>query len=360
MGLPSGLYEEHARSYASAAPRPPNAAQSYRHAAARAIAFVATLCYDARDSSEAPRVSDVDPAEFTKVTRATSLETFDSEFEEDDAPIATPKREREGLPSGYRMRADAHYVDQLSSSRRAQLEAPRAVVSDAPAGDRGDNAAADRERRLEKVLSQLAEDVATITAAASLLSGEASLLARRVNLDLIKSQSWRASWLLRANAILSGTHEAPIRPRPLAFILGQVRMGFASECRLNGVTLQMQSNDWNAVVAVDEPAVIAGIGGALVATLGLLSQSEGGVVTINAQAAGGELRAVEISQNDATVPPAMASRFFDAAWTERTGGWLAALGAATARSAAQLHGGDATVEPAEGIGGSIKLAFVKN
>lgn len=304
---------------------------------------------------------DVDPSEFSKVAKAVAPETFDPEFD-DDTPIATPKRDREGLPPGYRMRADAHYVDQLSSARKATAEAPRAVSGDAPGSDRADRPAdfAERDRRIDKLLAQLSEDVATITAAAGLLSGDASVLARRVNLDLIKSQSWRAAWLLRANAIVAGTHEIAIRPRPLAFVLGQVRAGFASECRLNGITLNIHASDWNAVVALDEAAAIAGMTGALLATFGLVGQGEGSVVTLAANVEGRELRSVDISQGDVHVTAGIANRFFDAGWAGRAGGWLAAFGAATASAAAQLHGGEATILPAEGTGGVVRLTFAKH
>ena len=38
-------------------------------------------------------------------------------FEDDSLSPSSKKPEREGLPTGYRMRADAHYVELLSSKR---------------------------------------------------------------------------------------------------------------------------------------------------------------------------------------------------------------------------------------------------
>src|SRR5690606_24175608 len=127
------------------------------------------------------------------------------------------KPEREGLPPGYRMRADAHYVDQLTA-RRAER------------ADRQDDDAP--ERVGDKVLAHLSEDITSIGSAAGMLTADASPLARRVSIDLIKAQSWRAGWLLRAAALLDNTPRPAARPRPIGPILAQVRDGFAAECRL--------------------------------------------------------------------------------------------------------------------------------
>src|SRR5262245_62089037 len=176
------------------------------------------------------------------------------------APAPSRKAEREGLPPGYRMRADAHYVEQLTSRRGEKaIEQPRTLSE-----------SSERYARADQLLTQLAEDLATVESAVAGLSAETSRMAKRVNVDLIKSQIWRASWSLRANAILGGAHRGQIRPRPLGFLLGQVRSGWAAECRLAGITLHVHASDWNAVVAVDEASVVVGLTGALVSTLGLV------------------------------------------------------------------------------------------
>ena len=60
-------------------------------------------------------MSDVDPAEVSP--RARTLRTEEYSPEPDDPPPSSKKAEkveREGLPPGYRMRADAHYVETVS------------------------------------------------------------------------------------------------------------------------------------------------------------------------------------------------------------------------------------------------------
>jgi hypothetical protein len=271
-------------------------------------------------------------------------------------PIArTP--EREGLPPSYRMRADAHYVDQLSTSRRgdrAGAEPARAGGLDADAAE-----ASDRERMRARVMAKLTEDLATIGAAATLLSGDASPMARRLNTDLIRAEAWRASWLVRAQAILDGGHQGHPRPRQLGSVLERVRQGFAPECRLNGVSLHVNASDWNMAVTVDEPALAAGIAGAVIATLGLVGRLEGASITLTAEALTGDLRTIEVAQEDVSVPTSATLRFFEAGWAERPGGWLAGVGAATARAVAQLNGGTATLLVGERRGTIVRLTLAR-
>ena len=90
-----------------------------------------------------------------------------SETDEFESVAGSQKKpEREGLPPTYRMRADAHYVEQLST-RRMEGDGPRAGQRRSEAGE-SDAAAEPRERRdgrdrrAERVFTQLCEDLATI------------------------------------------------------------------------------------------------------------------------------------------------------------------------------------------------------
>jgi hypothetical protein len=207
------------------------------------------------------------------------------------------------------------------------------------------------------MLTQLMEDITTIESSAALLATETSRMARRANIDIIKAQAGRASWLLRAKTMLEGPHRTHFRPRPLAFLLGQVRNGLAAECRLNGVTVNVQASDWNAVVNVDEVGLIVGLTGAALATFGIVGQGEGSVITMSAEAFNGELRAVEVSQDDVMATPILTGRFFDSTWLERPGGWTAGIGAATAKAVSQQHGGDAAFVAGERSGSTLRLTL---
>jgi hypothetical protein len=305
-------------------------------------------------------VSDVNPAEFAAGDRSLTPETFSNDSTDSTHP-EHGKPEREGLPAGYRMRADTsmvdlgharadlHYVDELTARRSDRWRAAASRDAGTATADPPDA----RGARMDRAFAQLAEDLATIGSAAALVGGDASPMARRLNLDLVRSEAWRAGWLVRACSLLDRPRRGSLKPRPLAAVLGAVRSGFAPECRLAGIDLRVQASDWNAIVSIDEPAVIAGLCGAIVATLGLVDQSEGAAIEINARALGGELRDIEVLQNDVAVVDDLAQRFFEPG-IDRPGGWVAEIGALTARAVAEQHGGTAEFEAAD-VGSTVRI-----
>jgi hypothetical protein len=242
------------------------------------------------------------------------------------------------------MRADAHYVDQLTGPRGGRKGETPKLEPRMPFD-------------LDRFHAQLAEDLATIQGAATLLASEPTAVARQVSLDLIRHQAWRAAWLLRAHAILDGATTARPRSRRLAALLTQWRDTLSPECRLFQIGLDVQASDWAATVEVDEPLLMAGVTGGVLATLGLVGQTDWAVVRLSATEHEGQLRRIDITQEEMSADDETRRRFFDAAWTSRPGGWTAALGAATARAVAVLHGGDATLEPTGRRGTRLTLTF---
>jgi len=302
-------------------------------------------------------VSDIDPADRTLPGGRPVPDPFDDDPEEMMAVPMARTPEREGLPPGYRMRADAHYVDQLSTARRIDRLAGERARAAAIDLDAGEAEVADRERVRARVMAKLTEDLATISAASMLIAGDASPMARRLNIDLIRAEVWRASWLIRAQSILDGAHKGQARPRQVGALLERIRQGFAPECRLNGITFRVNASDWTTAVAVDESELVAGVAGAVIATLGLVGRLEGASVTVTAEAMTGDLRTVEVSQEDVSVPTSATLRFFDAGWAERPGGWLAGMGAATAKAVAQLNGGTVALLVGERRGTVVRLTL---
>ena len=265
-----------------------------------------------------------------------------------DEPAPTSRKsekaEREGLPPGYRMRADAHYVENLTSRRGARGVARARVRSS--------------RTRSDRLLDQLAEDLGTIESAAQALAADGARMARRVNTDLIKSQVWRAGWALRAHALLGGRHRAKLRPRPLGFLLGQIRSGWAAECRLASVNFEVAASDWNAVVSVDEHSFIAGVSGAVIATLGLIGETDDASLTLQAvTSSAGQLRCDRPHTSRRPRHPERRRPILRRVLGRRPGGWLAGLGAAVAKAAAQQHGGDAVFLTDEEIGSTVGCSF---
>jgi hypothetical protein len=308
-------------------------------------------------------VSEINPAGLGVGGGSTNLsDEFPGETSDVDETAPAKRPEREGLPASYRMRADSHYVDQLTTPRPA--DAPRGSRRGGPTAVATDETPELRERRemrdlrLERLFAQLSEDLATVESSVATLSSGASPTARRVMLDVMRAHTWRAAWLVRAQTLAEGS--APVRgvrPRPIGGVLSRLREGFAAECRLNSLALHVHVPDWNASVAVDEQELVTGVTGAIVSTLGLLGDADGATVKVTATATGGELRSVEVSQDEVVVPVSVAGRFFDPIWAERPGGWLAGFGAWTARKVAQRHGGEAALVAGDRRGSTLRLTF---
>jgi hypothetical protein len=309
-------------------------------------------------------VSEIDPADLAAGGTSEVPEEFTDELEDAATGARLKKPVREGLPPGYRMRADAHYVDQLSSRRTERLaDGPRpgAWTSDSAAEnatavrDRRDA----RERRADRAFAQLTEDVSSIESAAAVLAADVSLMTRRANVDVILAQAWRASWLLRAMAILDSTHRGRYRTRQVGFVLTEVCERLAAEANLSGFTLNVHASDWNAAVLVNEAALVTGLTGAVFGTLGVIGRTEGLTIRLGASVSAGELRSVEVTQDEVMVAPSIASRFFDPLWAERPGGWIGGLGASVARAVAQQQGGSALFLAGERRGTTIRLNFAQ-
>ncbi len=292
-----------------------------------------------------------------------------SDVADDVAGDDLPRAGREGLPSSYRMRADSHYVDLLTT--RA-VSADRAVATDAPPKPQrraGDGPAASRPRdmhdthdthgthdpRGERLLSEVSEELATIASAAALLAADPSPMARRVSLDLIRAQTWRASWMLDAHRLLQGAVRPRMQPHEIGSLLARVRDGFAAECRLAGISIDVRVPAWTAAVRVDDTALVAGVSGAVIWTLGTAGAADGAAITVAAELTDGELDVIDVSQDGAADAPA--PRRSHGAPVSGAEDWVAALGASVAKAAARLHDADATFLAGDGGPSTVRFTF---
>jgi hypothetical protein len=350
-----------------------------------------------------------------------------------ESTVATERpaaSEREGLPPGYRMRADAHYVEALTA-RSSDVTVRSIAVDDIDAAPidlatiepltrsiaahgvlqpllvrrddtrfrvvagkkrlsaaRGaglstvpclihqvDEDAADVLAQAENtrggepdtgagaggllgpwtILARLADDVKGIQSTASLLSSHSLPTSRRVTVDMIRAEAWRASWLIQAGVIGDRTERGETRLVVLGTILEQVREGFLPESRLSGVEIQVCVPDWNVSAVVDERGLMVGLAGGIMATLGFVEQSPGAVITLIASVAPGGSLDIDIAQDAASVPAETVGRIFDPTWTDRPGGWAAMVGALVAKMVAQHHGGDAACLVRERRGSTLRL-----
>lgn len=271
-----------------------------------------------------------------------------------------PRRDREGLPSTYRMRADPHYVDLLSAqSERGERPAPawRTRRASDAAGVEPEPRLDPQDPRGERLLTELSDGLATIASAAGLLASDPSPMARRVGVDLIQAEAWRASWMVEAHALLAGTHRPRVQPRDIGALMAQVREGFAAECRLSGLALDARVPARTTPVLADETAFVTGISGAVLWTVGSAGQVDGGTIVVSVELADGRLDGVEVSYEAASSVPVQAGGRVRGGSAHASDAWTTSLGASAAKAAARLHGGDAAFLAGDGRGSTVRFTF---
>lgn len=363
-------------------------------------------------------------------------EAFDEEMFDrlvPDAPVA-----REGLPPGYRMRHDAHYVDRLSEPAVPQVQLIRVKDID---GTRPNAAAAARDlaplvssitrfgllqpllvrrrngrysliaggRRLAAAvaagLSEVpclvhevddaqgralgeASDVqllredgpparplsrTTIPAAAlaevtthldaigsclNLLPDRDRALRERVAMMLMRSEVQRAAWLAQGLSVLAEDPPVARGSVDLVPLLRRVVDAMQPEHTLATLLVAVDVEGPVGPVQGDAHLLSVALGGSLVAMQVIAERVPGATVRCSVRAEPARrVLFVEIAQSAVTLPASRLARFFDIGWTERPGGYLAAVGVLAARRIAELHAGKADVSGRDEGGCALRLEF---
>jgi hypothetical protein len=189
-----------------------------------------------------------------------------------------------------------------------------------------------------------------------MLASRGTPLGRQVALDLVRAEAWRADWQLRAAAILDGSHEWQFRRSALGPVVVRACERFAAGSRVNGIDLAPDVSDWSASAVLDEEAVICAVAGAVIATAGLTEGAASRSLSVAIGGAKDDSLTVTVAE-DGVTPPAGVDRFFDVKWSERPGGWLAAVAAVTVRAVAERHNGQATLLDRNGRGTALQFSL---
>jgi hypothetical protein len=337
--------------------------------------------------------------------------------------------QREGLPPGYRMRHDAHYVDQLTTrvppaphirliplseidtarggelpdleplvrsvarhgvlqpllvrpadgrfeliagSRRLRAAA-RAGLAEVPcfvhACDQTRAAALAEAENLRRpapaprrsgemasgALRELQQSFGGIASCLHLIAGREASLRDRVALDLIRTEAHRAHRLVQCLHLLTG--ERPLAPAAVSVraALEQALEAFAPERRLSAAQISVDCDETLPAAHADPEwltiALTAAIGG-------MLSMVQGATVPLLRIKAATAMQSVTVAieQHAVPVPEHALTRFFDAAWVDRPGGYQAAVEFAAARSALERLGGSVEIHAEDGAGCRLTLA----
>jgi nitrogen-specific signal transduction histidine kinase len=240
-----------------------------------------------------------------------------------------PRGVREGLPPAFRMRADAHYVEQLDSppSTSETKSSAAAARSIAPAAvDPG----ADASSELERSLSALG-------VCAHLLDDSAPALARMAAANLIRAEVCRALCLLQASRVLRD--DAVIRRVPVSVraLIDRVLQSVEPERRLRNVVVDRQVDVSVCRVSADEELLASALCGVLLVSFGLLDGFAEPRVTVTARA-NGEFT-FTVAHEGCRLPVAWMTDTGDGATADRAGDGGAVLLLAARRIIERCGGG---------------------
>lgn len=253
-------------------------------------------------------------------------------------------------------RRDSEYVvvagrKRLLAAQVLQLAAVPCLVQDVNEGDAAALSVADNLRvgpstsgaddaGVPALENTIASHLASIGKCADMCGAGDGL--QRQTMDLLKAHAWRASRLIDARNLIVGGRYPAARERSLASILDEVIEGFATECRLSGVTILADLREALSSVGLHDKQIAAGISAALFAILPLVEHASRPTIVIKASTSNSHEVVLELLQNCAPVSQQMADDFFDG---HQRADDTSKLGARAAKALAEAHDGHATFEP---------------
>ncbi len=261
------------------------------------------------------------------------------------APIENPRPARQGLPSGYRMRHDAHYVDELETRRRP---------SDAPAP----TLAFPTSIPVTFALRDMSQELEGVASCFNLVSTRGRGLRERMGLSLARVGVDRNMRAFQALRVL--LEDPPPEPRPLSLnaLIEHTVQGFGEELRLTTTCVSLDLGD--SVIRLNADAKMLSL--ALQACLGTLvslveASNVEGSIHVMARVTDG-VACIEMREEAYRLSADQFSRLADLEWSARPGGIPAGTALAAAARIAQAHGGMLDARRTEG-GGCVLILTVK-
>ena len=269
----------------------------------------------------------------------------ESQSPSSSAPIEKP-RSRQGLPSGYRMRHDAHYVDELESRRRPpEVPTPSLVF---PTSVPVTFALRDMSQELEGVASCF-----------NLVSTRGRSLRERMGLSLARVGVERNLRAFQALRVLLEDPPPDPRPVPLNHLVEHTVQGFDEELRLTGSTVSLDLSESPIRLTADARMLSLALQACVGTLVSLVEASNAsGSIHITTRAADGHA-SVEMRQDAFRLSADQFARLADLEWSDRPGGIPAGTALAAAARIAQAHGGTLDARRTEG-GGCVLVLTVGN
>lgn len=276
--------------------------------------------------SDVPELApDDDPA-----LRDEDLDTLD-----DAAPL------REGLPPGFRMRHDPHYVETLYTHQDTV------------------RAAGQRDDALLTIVRELSMALHAVGASAAEITTRGRSLRERAALALVRAEAQRAAWLADAATAVVQDPTCALDAVNLADVVRRVLVSLEPAQRITGVEPSLYVSDTPSTVAGDGRLLEAAIGGIVVAMGAILEErgAEGRLgIRLTPHIDDPSQRSLEVTQTSVIVPAYALARFFDEQCTDHPAGRVGALHLAAAQRIARVHRARLSVKAIESGGCTVTFA----
>lgn len=294
-----------------------------------------------------------DASIFDRVALPPDADAVDAdEPDEDDEPAP----QREGLPPGFRMRHDAHYVEELVSRNRASHVGP--VPAPEASQPRNGHRAAEEAPGLSTADAcvEIGQSLDAIGACLGLLPPSGRTAPERAALELIASEVSRAAWFVQALSLLE--REVPVANTvvELAPVVRKAVRGVTPRWERTAVTVTVDGSPHDTSVRGDEGLLVLALAGMVMAVQAVTERVDSAAVAIRLRRDDGRA-IVEVAQDAVRLPAAWLAKFLDAEWPERPGGRRVGVSLAASQRVAQLHRGALTVGETEQGGCRLALAL---
>lgn len=274
-----------------------------------------------------------------------SSESFLDEYLDSASAIDKPRSIRQGLPATYRMRHDAHYIDELESRRRLPSESPAAGLA-FPTSIPVTFALRDMSQELEGVASCF-----------NLVAAKARPLRERVGLSLARVGVQRNMRAFQALRVLLEDPPPELAAISLNSVIEQTVNSFDEELRVIECRASLDFRDAALRVSADARMVSVAVQACLGTLVALVEAAgHGGAIHITTHSAEG-LAHCDFRQDVYRVSADQFSRLADLEWTDRPGGIPAGIALAAAARIAQAHGGHLDARRTEAGGCALSLTL---
>ncbi len=276
-------------------------------------------------------------------TTTTSAESFLDDYLDSTPAVEKSRGLRQGLPPTYRMRHDAHYVDELESRRRAGD--PTGPVLAFPTSIPVTFALRDMSQELEGVASCF-----------NLIAARARPLRERIGLSLARVGVQRNMRAFQALRVLLEDPSPEMGPVSLNNLVEQTVRALEEELRVTESHASLDLHDGPIRLNADARLLTVALQACVGALVALVEASgQGGAIHVATKIAESTAYC-ELRQDTYRMSADQFTRLSDLEWSDRPGGIPAGITLAAAARIAQAHGGTLDARRTEAGGCSLILS----